>query len=77
MPSSRRLVRFQAPSRPELEDLIERTRKLALMDRVARREQRKSFARGNFALFRPDLTGEEITKLIDDADRALHPEDYQ
>lgn len=76
MPSSRRLMRFQAPSRPELEDLIERARKLPPMDHVARREQRKSFARGNFALSRPDLTGKEITKLVDDADRALHPEDY-
>lgn len=78
MPTSRRLMRFQAPSWPELEDLIERARKLPPMDRIARREQRKSFARGNFALTKrgQEMTGKELSYLIEETDKALHPEDY-
>lgn len=59
------------PDRAKLDELLERVRQLPPMSPEQRREQRRSWVRGELMLEHPKMTREQADALIDKAE-AVH-----
>ena len=61
-----RLTLNVPPTRPELEALLEAAKKLPPMTAAQIREQRRSWVRGEMLLEHPEMTAEQVDRIMDE-----------